>query len=67
MYCMLSFSTALMIEFSQSSYTSSESSGNISVTLSLKGGTSDIDITVTVTPSAVSAEGKRCVYPTMTS
>ena len=59
-----------MVEFSQSSYTSSESSGNIPVTLSLKGGTSDIVITVTVTPSnqsSVSAEGKRCVYPTMTS
>ena len=58
------FSTALTVEFSESSYTSSESSGSISVTLLLKGGTSDIVITVTVTPSdqsPVSAEGKRCV------
>ena len=61
------FSTELTVEFSESSYTSSESSGNIPVTLSLKGGTSDIVITVTVTPSDKSAEGKRCVYPTMTS
>ena len=59
-----------MVEFSQSSYTSSESSGNIPIILLLKGGTSAINIPVTVTPSdqsPVSAEGKRCVYPTMTS
>ena len=43
------------------SYTGSESSGLVSVTLSLRGGTSSEDITVTVTPSdqsPVSAEGK---------
>ena len=64
------FYTELMVEFSDPSYTSSESSGNIPVTLLLRGGTSAIDITVTVTPSdrsPVSAEGKRCVCPTMTS
>ena len=41
-------------------YTGSERSGHLSVTLSLKGGNSAFDITVTVTPSdqsPVSAEG----------
>ena len=51
----------LSVEFSQSSYTGSESSGVVIVTLSLSGGTSTNDIIVTVIPSdqsSVSAEGK---------
>ena len=59
-----------MVEFSKASYNSSESSGNITVTLLLRGGTSTNKITVTVTPSNLSppsAKGKSCVYPTMTS
>ena len=58
------------IEFSQLSYNVNESSGYLTVTLVLTKGVSDNDITVTVTPSdqsPVSAEGKKCVYPTMTS
>ena len=64
------FHTALKVEFSKASYNGSESSGNITVTLLLKGGTTAINITVTVTPSNLlppSAKGKSCVYPTMTS
>ena len=58
-----------MVEFSQSSYNVSESSGNLSVTLLLYGGTSAINITVIVMPSnqsPPSAEGKICVYQTVT-
>ena len=50
-----------MIEFSSSSYTDYESSGNISVTLLLRGGVSSTDINVTVIPSnqsPLSAEGR---------
>ena len=49
------------MEFDQLTYAGSESSGVISVTLSLSGGTSTDDIIVTVIPSdqsPVSAEGK---------
>ena len=51
-----------MVQFSSRSYTDSESSGNISVTLLLEGGTSSSDITVIVMPSdqsTLSAEGNR--------
>ena len=51
----------LSVEFNQLTYADSESSGVISVTLLLRGGTSTNDITVTVIPSdksPVSAEGK---------
>ena len=54
----------LMVEFAQMTFYGSETSGIISVTLLLRGGTSANDITVTVTPSdqsPVSAEGKCCV------
>jgi len=54
----------LMVQFSQSIYTGSESSGIVPVSLSLRGGTADRDISVTVTPSdqsPLSAEGKKCV------
>ena len=56
------------MEFDQESYTGLESSGVMIVTLSLSGGTSTNDITVTVIPSdqsSVSAEGKEsmsCTY-----
>ena len=56
--------TALTVQFSQSTYTSSESSGIVPVTLLLSGGVSASNIIVTVIPSdqsPVSAEGKRCV------
>ena len=52
------------MEFSQSTFTGSESSGIVPVSLSLGRGTSDRDISVIVTPSdqsPVSAQGKRCV------
>ena len=51
------------MEFAQSSYTGGEKSGVITVMLVLKGGSSDDNISVTVTPSnqsPVSAEGMLC-------
>ena len=54
----------IAVEFSQSIYNVTESSGNLTVTLFLRKGISDINITVAVTPydqSPSSAEGKRCV------
>ena len=54
----------LMVEFTQATFTSSESSGTLPVSLLLRGGTSASDISVIVTPSdqsPVSAQGKRCV------
>ena len=53
------------VEFSRTSYSSSESAKNITVTLQLRGATSDKDININVIPSnwsPVSAEGKRCVF-----
>ena len=53
-----------MVEFSQNVFTGSESSGIVPVSLLLRGGTADRDISVTVTLSdqtPLSAEGKRCV------
>ena len=53
-----------MVKFSQSLFPGTESLGRVPVTLLLEGGTSDSDISVTVTPSdqsPLSAEGKRCV------
>ena len=53
----------LVMQFSQSTFSASESIGKISVTLLLEGGTSDSNISVTVIPSdqsPISAEGKRC-------
>ena len=58
------FIADLRVEFSDTTYTGSEQSGVVPVTLVLRGGTSTSDITVTVIPSdqsPVSAEGKRCV------
>ena len=58
------------VEFSQPNYSVTESSGNLVVTLLLRKSISDNEITVTVKPSdqsPLSAEGKKCVYPTMTS
>ena len=55
----------ITVDFFQPSYSVNESSGYLTVTLVLRKGVSDKDITVTVTPSdqsPVSAEGKRCVY-----
>ena len=50
-----------MVEFSQSAFSGSETSGVVPVILLLKGGTSTSDITVTVTLSDITAEGKiRC-------
>lgn len=53
-----------MIEFSLPNYADHESSGNISVTLLLRGGISSTDINVTVIPSnqsPLSAEGSLCM------
>ena len=52
------------MEFDQETYTGLESSSVMIVTLSLSGGTSTNDITVTVIPSeqsSVSAEGKESI------
>ena len=68
--CDTLFAGKITVEFSQPHYNVTESSGDLTVTLVLRKGVSDNDITVTVTPSdqsPLSAEGKRCVYPTMTS
>ena len=43
--------TALTVQFSSSTFTDSEYSGNISVTVMLEGGTSFTDINVIVIPS----------------
>lgn len=54
-----------MVQFLHNTYTGSEASGVVPVTLMLQGGTSPFVITVTVTPSdqlPVSAEGKGCVF-----
>ena len=54
----------LMVTFSQPLYVGTESLGRVPVTLLLEGGTSDSDISVTVTPSdqsPLSAKGKICV------
>ena len=56
--------TELTVQFSQNVFTGSEFSGIVPVTILLRGGTADRDISVTVTPSdqsPLSAEGKRCV------
>ena len=53
-----------MVQFSQNDFIGSESSGIVPVTLLLRGGTSDSDISVIVIPSdqsPLSAEGKRRV------
>ena len=52
------------MEFTQNVFTANESSGVITVTLLLRGGSSSNAISVTVIPSdqsPLSAEGKRCV------
>lgn len=63
---MYSLIAVLMLQFFQDTFTGSESSGLVTVMLQLTGGTSTSDITVTVTPSDVTADGKiKC--PTFTS
>ncbi|XP_065905004.1 uncharacterized protein [Dysidea avara] len=55
----------LVMQFSQSTFSASESIGKISVTLLLEGGTSDSNISVTVIPSdqsPISAEGNGVDY-----
>ena len=57
----------LQVEFAKRVNTASETSGFVSVILSLSGGTSTNDITVTVVPSdqsPVSAEGKIVISQT---
>ena len=54
----------LMVRFSQNTYSGTEESGVVPVTLMLEGGTSPFVITVTVLPSDQSAEGKRCMLST---
>ena len=51
-----------MVQFSSSRYTGSESTGNISITLLLEGGTSSSDITMIVETSDQSAEGNKHNY-----
>ena len=50
-----------MVRFSHNTYSGTEASGIVPVTLMLEGGTSPFIITVTVLSSDQSAEGKRCV------
>ena len=53
----------LMLQFFQDTFTGSERSGFVTVILQLIGGTSTRDITVTVTPSDISATGKiKCPF-----
>ena len=63
-YC---YSLVLSVGFDQETYIGSETSGVMIITLSLSGGTSTNDISVTVIPSeqsSVSAEGKESMYCT---
>ena len=66
--CIYLITIVLSVEFDQLTYAGLESSGVITVTLSLSGGTSTNGIIVTVIPSdqsSVSAEGKEsmsCTY-----
>ena len=53
-----------MVKFSEITYSGTESSGVVPVTLMLEGGSSPFVITVTVILSDQSAEGKRCVFST---
>ena len=58
-----SITVVILVQFSNATYSGSEESGAVPVTLFLEGGTSPFAITVTVMPfnqSPVSAEGKRC-------
>jgi len=60
----MNYSAVLVVQFSRPAFPGSESLGRVPVTLLLEGGTSDSNISVTVTPSdqsPLSAEGKRCV------
>ena len=54
----------LMVRFSQATYSGTEASGVVPITLMLEGGTSPFIITVTVLSSDQSAEGKICVLST---
>ena len=56
------FPVVILVQFSQSTFAGDEASGAVHVTLLLAGGTSTVDINVTVIPSnqtPVSAEGKK--------
>ena len=57
-YLWVYFFIELMVQFSKNSYSGSEESGVVPVTLSLLGGTSTRDITVTVILSERTAKGK---------
>ena len=62
-----SFAIVLTVQFFQANYSGLETSGIVTVTLLLGGGTSTNDITITVIPSnqsPVSAEGKKSVSHT---
>ena len=54
-----SITVVLMVKFSQTTYSGTEASGVVPVTLMLEGGSSPFVIIVTVIPSDHSAEGKR--------
>ena len=57
------FLIVIMVQFSHSTFTGDEASGVLRVTLSLVGGTSAVNFTVTVIPSdqsPPSAKGERC-------
>jgi len=54
----INFSLVLTVQFSSAVFNGSESSGVVTVTLVLIGGTASEDIYVTVTPVSASATGK---------
>ena len=56
----ISLTVVIRVEFSNATFSGSESSGVVYVTLSLEGGTLPFAITVIVVTSEQSAEGKRC-------
>ena len=58
--CFISLTVVIRVQFSNATFSGSESSGVVYVALSLEGGTLPFAITVTVVTSEQSAEGKRC-------
>ena len=58
-YVILSLTVVLRIQFSQTAYSGSETSGSVNVMLILRGGYSTTNVTVIVMLSDISAEGKR--------
>ena len=58
-YAFYSLTVVLMVQFSQTNYSGSETSGAVHVMLLLRGGTLTSNITVTLVLSDISAKGRR--------